>query len=94
MNCKYCRSRIFDKDRNCPKCGAPIEMLAEKESISLNVGSGRNGDISVAYYCTGGGGGAGYGGGSGGSSNASSFQTFQSFRAKLTNGLRSFLEIK
>ena len=23
-NCQYCNSRIFDDDRNCPSCGAPI----------------------------------------------------------------------
>jgi len=27
MNCLYCRSRIFDNDRCCVKCGAPIEHI-------------------------------------------------------------------
>lgn len=31
--CKYCESKIFDEDRTCPKCGAPI-----KDSIR-NIGN-------------------------------------------------------
>jgi len=27
MNCLYCGSRIFDSDRCCVKCGAPIEHI-------------------------------------------------------------------
>ena len=25
MNCEYCETKLFDTDRRCPGCGAPIK---------------------------------------------------------------------
>jgi hypothetical protein len=27
MNCKFCEIRVFDSDRSCPACGAPIREV-------------------------------------------------------------------
>lgn len=37
--CKYCGCKIFEKDRCCLKCGAPIY-----ETVDLTVGSSLNAD--------------------------------------------------
>lgn len=26
MNCSYCSTRVFETDRECPRCGAPISL--------------------------------------------------------------------
>ena len=39
MNCEYCNTQIFEKDRWCPSCGAPIivpPMLILNSSIRKN----------------------------------------------------------
>lgn len=30
LNCEYCGSKIFETDRSCVKCGAPISMAEVK----------------------------------------------------------------
>jgi len=30
LSCKYCGSKIFETDRSCVKCGAPISMAEVK----------------------------------------------------------------
>jgi hypothetical protein len=31
MNCQYCSTRLFDTDRECPRCGAPFTKATEQK---------------------------------------------------------------
>jgi DNA-directed RNA polymerase subunit RPC12/RpoP len=31
--CSYCSSKIFDKDRTCPQCGAPVKNTNKKTQL-------------------------------------------------------------
>lgn len=44
-NCEYCGSGIFESDRNCVKCGAPISSHKKKEEpLVINYTSSIKGD--------------------------------------------------
>lgn len=31
MNCKYCDTKLFENDRKCPSCGAPIKQSLDRK---------------------------------------------------------------
>lgn len=44
MNCQYCKTKLFDNNRNCPSCGAPVVYEDDEE------------DNEISYTFSGGGG--------------------------------------
>lgn len=37
MNCEYCKTRLFQDDRSCPTCGAPIFAAGARVAIRGSV---------------------------------------------------------
>jgi hypothetical protein len=38
-NCSYCSTKLFEKDRYCPSCGAPILNFENKTYVRGGVGN-------------------------------------------------------
>lgn len=51
MNCKYCGSQVFIKDRCCVKCGAPFINLPKDiyEDIDYEVQGGKGNKCVYRY---------------------------------------------
>lgn len=32
MNCEYCKCQVFERDRACPRCGAPVKFFDDVKS--------------------------------------------------------------